>query len=194
MSKFIWLRPANLAMILLLILMLPFVKNALEASMTTQMLVQIPLLVLVGWLLQDAIPKRLVANIAAWNSHGMAGLILTMFAAAYWMLPRTLDAATGNTLMAMAKYSLVPLLIGLPLALSWPRMNFIIKGVLMLEFIATLFRLGWLYATSPSRLCNNYLLGDQQRLGQYMLIIGAVLLAWIMFKLLFGRFEARATK
>ena len=67
-------------------------------------------------------------------------------------------------------------------------MNFIVKGVLLVEFIATFFRLGWLYMTSPTRLCSNYLIDDQQRLGQYMLIIGCALLVWIAGKLLWGRF------
>ncbi len=188
MKGFSWLWPINIAVILFSILLMPPVKHALEASMTAQMLVQIPLLVLVGWLLHSAVPERLQAIIARWNGYGITGMVLTVSAAAYWMLPRTLDAATSYTLVALAKYSLVPLLIGLPFSLSWPRMNFIVKGVFLLEFIATFFRLGWLYVSSPSRFCNNYLLGDQQRLGQYMLIIGCVLLVWIAYKLMFGRF------
>lgn len=190
MKRLSWLWPTAIATLLFFIMLVPSVRQALESSMTAQMLVQIPLLVLVGWLLQSAVPERLQAMIAGWNSYGITGMVLAVFAAAYWMLPRSLDAATSDALIALVKYISVPLLIGLPLALSWPRMNFIIKGVLLVEFIATFFRLGWLYVSSPSRLCNNYLLGDQQRLGQYMLIIGCLLLAWIAFKLLFGQFKS----
>jgi hypothetical protein len=84
----------------------------------------------------------------------------------------------------------VPLLIGLPLGLGWPRMGFVVRGVFLLELIATFFRLGWLYLVSPLRLCNNYLLDDQQRAGQYMLVIGGVILACVMAKLLWGRFNS----
>ena len=91
------------------------------------------------------------------------------------MLPRTLDAAVTDPLVAAAKYVSAPLLIGLPLALSWPRMGFIVRGVFLVECIATFFRLGWLYLISPDRLCNLYLLEDQQRLGQLLLLIGAAL-------------------
>jgi len=47
-----------------------------------------------------------------------------------------------------------------------------------------------LYLISPIRLCNNYALNDQQRLGGYMLAIGSGLLVWLVGKLLWGRFES----
>jgi hypothetical protein len=47
-----------------------------------------------------------------------------------------------------------------------------------------------LYLISPIRLCNNYALNDQQRLGGYMLAIGGGLLLWLAWKLLCGRFES----
>ncbi len=182
----LWPIPA--AALLWLVLLTPPVRHALEASMTAQMLVQIPLLMLVGWLLRRAVPQRLRAAIDGWNSYGITGLLLALITATYWMLPRALDAASSNPLAATAKFLSVPLLIGLPWALSWPHMNFIVKGVFLVEFIATFFRLGWLYVTSPDRVCNNYLLGDQQRLGQGMLVIGCVLVGWIAYKLLWSRF------
>jgi hypothetical protein len=84
----------------------------------------------------------------------------------------------------------VPLLIGLPLAVSWPRMSFIVQGVFLLEFTATLFRMGWLYLVWPDRLCNSYLLDDQQRLGEYLVVSGVVACVLIVTKLLWGRFDS----
>ncbi|HEX5463305.1 MAG TPA: hypothetical protein VFW88_01150, partial [Burkholderiales bacterium] len=89
----------------------------------------------------------------------------------------------------MAKYAAVPLLIGVPLAISWPRAGFVVRGVFLAEVIATAFRLGWLYLVSPQRLCSNYLLGDQQWLGECMLAIGSALFLWIAWKLLWGHFD-----
>jgi len=106
------------------------------------------------------------------------------------MLPRSLDAAVSLPWMAFAKFASVPLLIGLPLGLGWPRMGFVVRGVFLLELIATFFRLGWLYLVSPVRLCNNYLLDDQQRAGETMLVIGSVILAGVLAKLLWGRFNS----
>lgn len=182
----------RIALALFLVLLVPPVRQTLEASMTAQMLAQLPLLAASGYLLRSAVPDRLQAHLAAWDAYGVTGLVLAVVTAAYWMLPRALDTAVSEPLAAAAKYLTVPLLIGLPLGLSWPRMNFIVKGVLLLELIASCFRLGWLYLTSTSRLCNNYLLGDQQRLGHALLILGCLLLVWISYKLLWGRFASPA--
>jgi hypothetical protein len=62
--------------------------------------------------------------------------------------------------------------------------------VFLLELIATFFRLGWLYLISPDRLCNLYLLDDQQRLGRYMLLTGAALFVVVAAKLIWGRFDS----
>ena len=151
------LRPADAACgaaVLLLVLLAPPLRHALQSSMTAQMLVQIPLLAAAGWLAAMALPARLSAAIGTCNEHGISGLVLATLASAFWMLPRALDAAVTDPSLAIAKYLSVPLLIGLPLALSWPRMGFVVKGVLLLEGIATLLRLGWLYLVSPERLCN----------------------------------------
>lgn len=179
----------GLAAVLFLALLAPPVKHALEVSMTTQMLVQIPLLVCVGWLLRAAMPTRALALTASWDYRGLTGLVLASVAAVFWLLPRWLDAGVTEPRMAGAKYLTVPLLIGLPLAVSWPRMSFVVRGVFLLEFIATLFRMGWLYLIWPDRLCNNYLLNDQQRLGQYLVLIGVSFCILVGWKLLWGRFD-----
>jgi hypothetical protein len=158
--------------------------------MTTQMLVQLPLLVAAGWLLSRAFLPRDLAGMERWNHSGITGLVLVSVTAVFWMLPRSLDAAISHPLVAAAKYLTVPLLIGLPFGVSWSRMGFVVRGVFLMEFVATFFRLGWLYLISPIRLCNNYALNDQQRLGGYMLAIGGGLLLWLVWKLLWGSFES----
>ena len=178
------------AALLFLVLLAPPVKRALEASMTAQMLLQIPLLVAVGVFIARLLPIRATRVIADWNYRGIGGLVLATMTSMFWMLPRTLDAAVTDPLVAVAKYASAPLLIGLPLALSWPRMGFIVRGVFLVECIATFFRLGWLYLISPDRLCNLYLLDDQQRLGQLLLLIGAALFVAIAWKLVWGRFDS----
>jgi hypothetical protein len=182
-------RAPAFAALLFAILLLPPSRQLLEGSMTLQMLVQIPLLIGVGYLLPTALPSRIGAGIARWNHRGITGLVLASLAGMFWMLPRSLDAAVSDTWAGFAKFTSVPLLIGLPLGLSWPRMGFVVRGVFLLELIATFFRLGWLYLVSPVRLCNNYLLDDQQRSGEYMLVIGGLILAGVLAKLLWGRFD-----
>lgn len=182
--------PMRWAVLAWLLLLAPPLRNALESSMTAQMLLQLPLLVGVGWLLGCSLSAPARARVDRWNHLGISGLLLASIATAFWMLPRALDASVSETSIAATKYLSLPLLVGLPVALSWPRANFIVQGVLLLELIATFFRLGWLYLISPQRLCSLYLLDDQQRLGQFMLVIGAALLAGIAGKLVWGRFDA----
>jgi hypothetical protein len=178
------------AALLVLTLLAPPVRRGVEATMTAQMLVQLPLLVAAGWLLSRAFSSHALARLERWNHRGITGLVLATVTAAFWMLPRSLDAVTSHPLMAGAKYLSVPLLIGLPFGVGWPRMGFVLRGVVLVEAMATFFRLGWLYLISPIRLCNNYALDDQQRLGGYMLAIGGGLLLWLAGKLLWGRFDS----
>lgn len=183
------LRRAALALLACALLATPPLRHGLEALMTLQMLVQIPLLGAIGWWLAGALPRRAVDALGNWNASGISGLVLASMASLLWMLPRALDAAVDLPWMDAAKFASVPLLIGLPLGLSWPRMGFVVRGMFFMEFVATCFRLGWLYLASPDRLCSNYLLDDQQRLGRFLLVIGAEVLLLLAGKLLFGRFS-----
>jgi hypothetical protein len=183
--------PHRAALLVVAALAVPPLRRWLDATMISQMLVQIPLLALAGWLLAGALPTRWRARIDPWNRHGLASLALATFASACWMLPRALDAAVAEPAIMVAKFASVPLLIGAPLAIGWPRMNFIVRGVALAEGIATLFRLGWLYGASPVRLCSQYPIEDQQRLGACLFAIGAAALAAVAWKLLFGRFDDR---
>lgn len=170
-------------------LALPRVRAALEATMTRHMLVELTLLVLAGMCLAVGVPLAVRRRLARWNARGITGLILASVVSTFWMLPIALDAALDVPAAAAFKFLGVPLLIGLPLALSWPRAGFIVRAVFLAEFIATLFRAGWLYLISPERLCSNYLLGDQQWLGGLLLAVGAGVLLCLAGLLLFGNFR-----
>ena len=180
---------AALAALIYAGLLLPPVRGVLVAGMALQMLVQIPALILVGWLAGRALPPRVHASVEVWNRGGINGVILAGSAAAFWMLPRWLDAAVAQSWVAAFKFVSVPLLIGVPLGLSWPRMGFVTRGFVLVEFVAMLFRLGWLYRVTPLRLCNSYLLGDQQRTGVYMLLLGVGVLLVAILVLMGGSFD-----
>lgn len=168
-------------------LALPTLRELLEASMTRQMLAQMPLLALGGWYLARCAPQRMRDVLAAWDRNGVSGLLLVSLASLVWMLPRALDAALDVPAVTVAKFLSVPLLIGAPLALSWPRAGFVVRGVFLLEVIATAFRLGWLYIASPERLCANYLLDDQQQLGRILMAIGVAIIVLLAWKLIWGQ-------
>lgn len=86
--------------------------------------------------------------------------------------------------METAKFLSLPLLAGFPLARSWPRLPGLVRATLWTNLIPMLGVMGWLYRESPVRLCNNYLLNQQDLLG-WVLLAAAALLAlywsgWIL--------------
>ena len=171
-------------------LAVPPVRHAFESAMTLQMLVQIPLLALAGWWLAQGTPDWLDRALSAWNHRGISGLLLASLVGMVWMLPLAMDAALDDPQVELAKFLSVPLLIGAPIALSWPRAGFVVRGMVLLEVIATVLRLGWLYLISPVRLCSNYLLDDQQRVGRILLVVGFVILLVLVWKLMWGHVDS----
>ena len=167
----------------------PALRHALESTMTLQMLVQIPLLVLAGGWLAQGIPGWLGRRLAAWNHHGISGLVLASLTSLVWMLPLALDASLNDPRFTLAKFLSVPLLIGAPVALSWPHAGFVVRGVVLLELTVTAFRLGWLYLISPVRLCSNYLLDDQEQVGRILLAVGLAIVLMLAWKLMWGHID-----
>lgn len=170
-------------------LAVPPLRHALEATMTLQMLAQMPLLALAGGWLAHGTPQWFVRRIATWNHQGISGLLLASLTGMVWMLPLAMDAALDDPRFTLAKFLSLPLLVGAPVALSWPRAGFVVRGVVLLEVIATAFRLGWLYLISPLRLCSNYLLDDQQLLGRLLLALGVAIVVLLAWKLMWGRID-----
>lgn len=172
--------------ILWAILAIPSIQQELESTMTSQMLLQIPLLVLAGWWFAHGTPDWVNMGLSKWDQNGINGLLLASLTSIVWMLPIALDSALNDVWITIAKFLSVPLLIGAPIALSWPRAGFVVRGIVLVELIATALRLGWLYLISPDRLCTNYLLDDQLRLGKYLLVIGSAIFLILIWKLLWG--------
>ena len=81
---------------------------------------------------------------AGFNAGGCPGLLVAVFAAAVWMLPRMLDAALRSPLVELAKLTTVPLLVGVPLALSWPLLPPVARGFVWANLISHAAVLGWL--------------------------------------------------
>ncbi len=153
------------------------VGRLLEASMLSHVLVQLPLLALLGWYLGKQIPERWCEVIGGWNRFGVPGLLLMSFTIVYWMLPRALDGSLTDGLITFAKFVSVPLLIGMPLAISWPQAPMVVRGLTVFELWAMLMRLGWLYLDTPVRLCSNYLLQEQVTLGIGLISLAAL---WVI--------------
>lgn len=148
--------------------------NWLENDIRLHMLVQIPLLAMLGYyFFYSLVPDDI--EVKHGQQSGYASVLVTSFAALYWMIPKSLDAALSYEISGLLKYLSIPLLIGTPLALGWRRIGPIFRGFVIIEFLAMLFRLGWLYRDSPIRLCSNYGLYEQNSLGNYLIVIALIL-------------------
>ena len=181
-----------LILVSLIIVCVTPVADWLEQSMLRHVLIQLPLLVFLGYQLGKTryFNLKIIDQI---NEKGVAGIILVIFISLYWMLPRALDASLAEPAMALAKYLSLPLLIGLPLALSWNKLHPIFRAVVHIELLAMLFRLGWLYLVSPVRLCNAYQLGEQVLLGKYLLFIAVIISAFWCIKLFTANYQEKNT-
>lgn len=184
-----------------IVLAAPAIRAFLEASMALHMLVQLPLLAGVGyyagaaWLRSrpGSAPGRLLGAVQSFNAGGVTGILATSFVMVLWMLPRCLDLARLDVAVDAIKFVSVPLT-GMAVALSWRRLPGIARGVVHLEVIATLLRFGWGYLAAEERLCLAYLVGDQQRTGEWLLWLAAAYAIAAAWRPMFGAFpRARTT-
>ncbi|MES2362779.1 MAG: hypothetical protein V4646_13425 [Pseudomonadota bacterium] len=172
----LWLLPA--ALTLLCILALPAVRHWLEAGMSTHMLLQYPLIALAGFLLAAALPSRWPPRLNAWNAHGISGLFASALILALLMIPRVLDLALVDGRTELAKW-LSLLFCGAALRLSWQAAGLLVQGFFLGNVLPMMAVVGYLYESSPVRVCNAYLLDDQVRLGQWLVWISVgIALAW----------------
>ncbi|MBE7417437.1 MAG: hypothetical protein HS128_06690 [Ideonella sp.] len=157
----------------------PVARAALEASMWRHMLLQFPLWLLAGALLAAGLPPRVRAALARWNALGIGGLVLAGTVLAVLMVPRALDLALRDAGVETAKCAAL-LLAGAALRLSWRAAGRVVQGFFLGNVLPMTAVVGQLYLDSPLRLCNAYLLDDQQRLGRWLVGVAALLaLAWL---------------
>jgi len=168
------------------ILAVPPIRNVIEARLTTHVLVELIGLVVAGYWLGISLRGSLKRTLVEYNRFGAPGIIIVFTTGIFWMLPRWLDASLDYPAVAAAKFLTLPVLLGLPLALSWPQAGTIFRGFLKTNFISMLAVLSWAYITSPIRLCNSYLVSDQTTYGIALgLIATGLSLLWSL-PLFFG--------
>ncbi len=151
-------------------------RHVLERDPVTHILVQLPLLILSGALLVP--PNTVLAY--SWSKGGYALLIIAVTGIAFWMLPRSIDSALSSDLVEVAKFVSLPLFIGVPLKLGWASAHPILRGFLKAEALSMLGVMAFLYTHAPVRICNSYLVSDQERLGYgFLIVIFFVSLLWV---------------
>jgi len=163
-----------------LVLWLPVVRGALEGDMAVHMAVQMPLLIALGVLFAAAARRHEPRWLAAADWLGIPGIVAVVLATSFWMLPRAMDQAISNPFVDLAKFLSLPLLVGVPLGVSWRRMPPLGRAFIWANFIPKLGAIGGLYLAAPMRLCSYYRL-DQQQLAGWTLIAVAVALGLTWF-------------
>ncbi len=175
-------RNATLGIGLFILLALPPIKQLMESNMVGQMIVQIPLLVVAGFFMGEAIQKKIPIDQNRTKGSGVAGILMAIFTITYWMLPRAMDASINDVVFGILKYSTLPLLAGIPISLCWRKLHPLWKNFVWANNISMFGVYGWVYIISPVRLCNNYLLGQQILLGQIFLLITALIIIYFIFR------------
>lgn len=134
-------------------------------------LIQLPLLALAGYVVT---PRRVLGPVTAISLVILAGTTI-----AFWMLPRSIDLALENGVVDAVKFLTIPTCIGAVLALAWPNLPGLVPPFLKAQVLSMLGVLGFLYLHAPIRICNAYLVADQERLGLgFLLVAGALVLIW----------------
>ena len=161
-----------MALALLALLLVPALRQWLTASMWRHMVLQFPLWMLAGAWLVAGLPPAARAHVARWNAHGISGLVGTGTVLAVLMVPRVLDLALVSLPIEAAKCAAL-LLAGAALRLSWRAAGLVVQGFFLGNLLPMMVVVGQLYIDSPLRVCNAYLLGDQVRLGLWLVGMAA---------------------
>jgi hypothetical protein len=139
----------------------PPLRALIEQSMTWHMVIQMPMLVLAGWLVMHAkINSTLSRWLEPWNRYGMTGFIVAQVIIAYWMLPLAIDKAVVQLDSDLLK--LVTLIVcGAMLRHSAERAPVVLQLFFVGYLVSMMSWLGLYFATTNLRLCNAYSLESQ---------------------------------
>ncbi len=163
-----------------IILATPVARDWLESTMTAHMLLQIPLLALMGGVACGLLPEYIRDRFLVRIGGAIPCVVVALFVSSYWMLPRALDAALTESLAELAKFISFPMLVGVPLVLAWKHLSLIGRGFVLTNFFSMLAVLGWLYIVAPVRVCNSYLVNDQENAGWLMVLLaGFLFIGWL---------------
>lgn len=168
-------------LLLYIFLILPPVAHILESIMIVHMHVQMPMLIIAGFLMAKYIQMLFPSFFEKWNSNGLPGIILFTIVWVYWMIPRTMDEALTLPTIEAFKFISLPFLAGIPLRDSWKKISQTVKNVFFISFTIMFFGMGLLYTMSPVQLCNNYLLIEQITLGWGFLTMALCLTIYLVY-------------
>ncbi|GGA74038.1 hypothetical protein [Ornithinibacillus halotolerans] len=165
--------------LIFLILIIPPIRIYMESMMIIHMLVQLPLLIVVGWCIGEYIENKYPKLFELINGNGVSGIIIFVAITMFWMLPRTLDEALTFPIYEIFKFISLPLA-GFLLKDSWRKIKAFGRIFIYLNYLSMFGLMGWLYLDSPIQICNNYLLEQQKTLGWGFIFITALMVLYVL--------------
>ncbi len=158
-----------------------FFRGFFERDPVAHILVQLPILALAGALIAMALVDHMDLQRSRWNAGGVPAILIAILAILFWMLPRSIDSALIDGRVELLKFITIPSLIGAPLALSLRRAHPLLRGFLKAQTVSMLGVMAFLYTHAPVRICNSYLVVDQERLGLGFLVVAfAFAILWTL--------------
>ncbi|WBY02660.1 hypothetical protein PE066_03730 [Ramlibacter tataouinensis] len=152
----------------------------LEQTMARHMGLELPALVLAGWLAGAYAGPGLARALAPWNANGLPGLLFAACVSGFWMLPAALDVAVLHPAVGTAKVaSLVAA--GLLLQASWSAAGIVIQAFFVLNWFWMTLGAGLIYQEAPQQLCSVYLADEQLHAGRAVAawaVVGLAMWLW----------------
>jgi hypothetical protein len=174
------MKQAVYGFVLFVFLALPPVASLLESIMIMHMHMQMPLLVIAGFLMGKYFILKFPSFFEKWNSNGIPGILLFIIIMSYWMIPRAMDDAITYPLVELFKFISLPFLAGVTLRDSWKRLRSIGKDIVYVFFIVLFTLVGWIYLAVDEQICNNYLEIEQITVGYSSLAVAACIIIYLI--------------
>lgn len=166
------------------VLFLDDVRHFIESRMLLHMLLEFPMLFLSGaavGALTLSCAGGAVRVVGKMDYRGLTAITLVLCVSAYWMIPASLDNSLLQPGVAFVKYASW-WFAGWMLALSWRRMSEVLRMFMLGNLCWMSGSVGLLYQASESRLCVNYLFGDQQLTGRALVVVAVWLAALLAYR------------
>lgn len=172
----------KIGLALFIFLAIPPVAHFMEEIMVVHMHMQMPMLVIAGFLMAPLFQKQFPDFFKKWNSTGIPGILLFIIIMGYWLLPRTMDEALELMYIEVFKFLSLPFLAGVPLRDSWKKLSEFRRNTVVFLFTLTFLGMGLLYIIAPFQLCNNYLIIEQLTLGWSFVLTAIGMIIYLLYK------------
>lgn len=166
-----------LALVAPALMFVPSVRATAEASMVRYMVGVTPLLLMAGWIFAGLPPLRRLNP--RWNELGIPGFLIASSVLTVWMIPNALDVATGQANVDAVR-TLTTFAAGAALRLSMLEAGLVVQTFFVGHAVTMTVFVGVLFQSMPQRLCNVYLVSDQEHAGLGLVVLGSAAgLVWV---------------